>query len=164
MTAPLAQRLLEEDLKSVAFLSGVKDAYWELLQPVTAERWPHVFTHIRAAERVNAPQRYLVRWEVDDYNATRPSGAFWDEKQNTYLNPSKWPKGRAGSIVDKVFRIEGWSDPGQGFYHPWDRKAAKGHHQWPINNPDFVWTSKNTLTDFISLVHRLLNSDDYHGC
>lgn len=164
MTASMAQRLLESDLRSVAFLSGVDRGDWALARPVTVEQWPYVFTHIQAAPRPNNPDRFLVRWDMAGYNAASPSGAFWDDARNNYLTTENWPKGRPGSVVATVFRVAGWAAPGQGFYHPYDRKAMNGHVKWPTENPAFIWTAQNTLTDFISLVHRWLNCEDYCGC
>ena len=162
MSTTTAQRLLEEDLAKPEFRSGVDGGHWELARPVTAQAWPHVFTHVRAAPRPNCPDRYLVRWDLEGYNAL-PSGAFWDDTREDYLAPEMWPKGLPGSVVATVFRVTAWAHPGQGFYHPYDRKALHGHHQWPTQNPAYVWNEQNTITDFISLVHRWLNCEQYVG-
>ncbi len=164
MSAPMALRLLEEDLQKYEFRIGAERGDWMLAQPVTAESWPAVFTWIRAAQRPGSPERLLVRWDLDKYGSQLPSGAFWDEASNNYLAMPKWPRGRAGSMVETVFKTSGWAAPGQGFYHPFDRKARLNHDNWPEAHPQYIWTKDNTLADFVGLVHRWLNCEDYLGC
>jgi hypothetical protein len=164
MATSAAQRLLEQDLKQAEFLIGVSKGYWLLAKEVADDDWPYVYTWIRAADRPNSPEQMLVRWDVDGYGSQSPTGAFWDEKEKDFLAPGLWPKGRAGSPVESVFKVGGWAAPGKGFYHPYDRQARNGHTDWPTNNPQYVWTEENTLTDFITLVHRWLNCEDYYGC
>jgi len=164
MTATLSQRLLETDLASGDFCIGEAKGCWKLAQPVTEQAWPAVFTFISAAERPNCPVEFLVRWDLDQYGSQSPSGAFWDAESNSFLAIPKWPKGKPGSVVEAVFKTVGWAAPGQGFYHPYDRKAMHNHVKWPAAHPQYMWTKENVLPDFISLVHRYLNSDDYLGC
>lgn len=164
MTQSTAQRLLLEDIQRTEFRIGQSKGQWRLAREVTEASWPYVFTWIQAASRATGPDQFLVRWDVAGYGSQSPTGAFWDEPQNQFLEPVKWPKGRAGSPVAAVFKVEGWAAPGRGFYHPYDRLARAGHDHWATDNPQYIWTTQNTLTDFISLVHRWLNSEDYLGC
>lgn len=164
MAATTAQRLLEADLQKAEFRIGVSKGYWTLDSGVAESDWPHVYTWIQAAPRTNSPDRLLVHWNVDGYGSQPQTGAFWDESANTFLPAGKWPKGRPGSTVASVFKVSGWAVPAQGFYHPYDRLARNGHNEWPNQNPQYVWSEKITLTDFISLIHRWLNCEDYHGC
>ena len=164
MSVSAAQRLLEADLRCAEFLIGISKGHWLLVREVSESEWPYVYTWIYAAPRQNSPERLMVRWDVDEYNSQSPTGAFWDEAVNNFLAPEKWPKGRPGSVVASVFKVAAWAAPGKGFYHPYDRLARHGHHEWPSQNPQYVWTEKNTLTDFFSLVHRWLNCEDYLGC
>ncbi|WP_449369382.1 DUF7665 family protein [Undibacterium arcticum] len=164
MTASTAQRLLEADLERAEFRIGVSKGQWSLAWEVSKTGWPYVYTRVQAAPRANSPEQMLVRWDVDGYGIQSPTGAFWDEEANNFLVPEKWPKGRPKSPVEGVFRVTGWAAPGRGFYHPFDRQARLNHHDWPTQNPQYVWTEQNTLTDFISLVHRWLNCEDYLGC
>jgi len=163
VTASNAQRLLEADLQRADFRIGVANGHWCLAREMSETDWPAVFTWVRAAPRANGPERLLVRWDLEGYNAHSPTGAFWDQSQKTYLSPGLWPKGRGGSVVAAVFKVHGWAAPGRGFYHPYDRQAQQGH-DWARQNPQHIWTTKNVLTDFIALVHRWLNCDDYLGC
>lgn len=165
MAACSAQRLLEADLARAEFRIGVANGLWELAAPVTEADWPAVFTWIKSAPREKGPARWLVRWDVGDYNAQRPTGAFWDEPRKTYLDPGAWPKGVPGSVVEAVFKVAGWAAPGRGFYHPYDRLAWAGHEtKWAQENPRCLWTKDSVLTDFITLVHRLLTCEAYLGC
>lgn len=163
-TKSAAQRLLESDLEQAAFLLGVAAGRWSLAREVSDAAWPHVYTRVSAAPRSNSPDSMIVRWDVEGYNSQSPTGAFWDEATGGFLDPAKWPKGRPNSPVAGVFKVEGWAAPGRGFYHPYDRQARQGHNDWPTNNPQYVWSDQNTLTDFIHLVHRWLNCEDYLGC
>lgn len=164
MIASSAQRLLDADLQKADFRIGESKGFWWLTHPVYEMRWPFVYTWIQAAPRANSPDRWLVRWDVEGYNTQSPTGAFWDDEKNDFLVPTRWPKGKPNSPVSAIFKVEGWAAPGRGFYHPYDRQANHGHTEWPKQNPCYIWTAQNTLTDFISLVHRLLNCEDYLGC
>jgi len=164
MTVTAAQRLLEADLHQTEFQIGVAKCQWSLVRPVTEAEWPHVYTWISATPRMASPGRLMVRWDLDGYNAASPTGAFWDFDRHDFRPIKDWPKGKPGSVVAAVFKTEGWAAPGRGFYHPYDRQARAGHNQWPDQNPRHIWMTKNTLTDFLSLVHRWLNCEDYLGC
>lgn len=164
MAATAAQRLLESDLRRADFLIGVDAGKWSLAEPVTEAAWPVVYTNVHASLRANSPEQFLVRWDLGGYNSQSPTGAFWDAGRRDFLAPGLWPKGRAGSPVAAVFKTEGWAAPGKGFYHPFDRQALAGHHQWAEQNPHYIWTSDRTLTDFLHLVHRWLNCEDFLGC
>jgi hypothetical protein len=164
MTASTSQRLLEADLQRAEFLIGVSKGYWTLAHEISGADWPHVYTWVQAAPRENSPERMLVRWDVNEYGAQSPTGAFWDEGAQNFLAIEKWPKGRPKSPVDAVFKVAGWAAPGKGFYHPFDRQAHHNHSNWLTENPKCIWSDQNTLTDFVSLVHRWLNCEDYLGC
>jgi hypothetical protein len=159
-----AQRQIDADLRSARFLIGVDAGKWALAEEFSAAAWPAVFTTVKAAARPNSPEQMLVRWDLDGYNEQSPTGGFWDAAANNFLAPSRWPKGRPGSPVAAVFKVDGWAAPGRGFYHPYDRLARHNHHDWPAQNPQYIWTKDNTLVDFLHLVHRWLNCEDYLGC
>ena len=74
---------------------------------------------------------------------------------------TKRPKGRPDSRVAKVFRTD-W-ESGKAFYHPYDRMAAKGHTDWPKDQPSLIWDSDHTIVDYLEEIHSLLNSGDYIG-
>ena len=164
MAASAAQRLLQADLERADFLIGVAKRQWSLVRPVSEEEWPYLYTWVSAAPRAASPDQLMVRWDCDGYNAQSPTGAFWDAERKDFRPIPDWPKGRPGSTVATFFKTSGWAAPGRGFYHPYDRLAKPGHDKWPIQNPQHIWTSGNTLTDYLSLVHRWLNCEDYLGC
>lgn len=164
MAVTAAQRLLEADLRRADFLIGVAAGKWSLTEPVAEASWPVVYTVIQAAPRTNSPDQMLVRWDVEAYGEQSPTGGFWDASAKAFVPAARWPKGRAGSPVAAVFKVEGWAAPGRGFYHPYDRQARHGHGDWPRDNPQYIWTKDNTIADFLHLVHRWLNCEDYLGC
>lgn len=164
MAATSAQRLLVADLDRPEFRIGVDKGQWALAEPVEEAKWPTVFTWITAALREKGPARWLVRWDVAGYNSQGPTGAFWNPTRNDFLDNGSWPKCQPGSVGSGVFKVEGWAAPGRGFYHPYDRLAWTGHEgKWTAENPQYLWTAANTLTDFVTLVHRLLNNEAYLG-
>ncbi|WP_221624810.1 hypothetical protein, partial [Burkholderia cepacia] len=65
---------------------------------------------------------------------------------------------RSGSTVASVFKVAGWAAPGRGFYHHYDRLAIPGH-PWTKD----AWNPTVKLTDFITLIYRWLNCEDYLG-
>jgi hypothetical protein len=171
LAATAAQRLAERDLAGVDFLAGVANGRWSLAREVTEARWPAVFTYVTTAARPNSPDRLLVRWDLDGYSAQSPTGAFWNDAvdqwetlSDNFLPTNKWPRGRPETVVATVFKISGWAAPGKGFYHPYDRLARQGHDAWTQANPNFIWTPDRTMVDFLALVHRWLNCEDYLGC
>lgn len=164
MPITAAQRLLEADLARPEFLAGVARGDWALVRPASEADWPYVYTWVSAVARPKSPERYMVRWDLDGYNAQSPTGAFWDPDLKDFLPVNRWPKGKSGSVVESVFKVAGWAAPGRGFYHPYDRQARKGHDRWPEQDPQHVWTNQHTLTDFLTLVHRWLNCEAYLGC
>lgn len=160
----VAQRLLEADLESAEFKIGVAKGHWGLVKDVCETDWPHVWIWVRAAPRPQSPDRFIVRWALDNYKSTSPTGGFWDVASQNFLPKTNWPKGKPGSLVAMVFKVDGWAAPGTGFYHPYDRLARHGHEEWPAKHPQRIWTEKNSITDFVILVHRWLNCEDYLGC
>lgn len=157
------EKLLQEDLLRADFRIGVDKGYWAINEDEPSD-WPFLYTDIKPASRVNGTEIFVVKWDLTGYNANPPNGAFWDTATHDYLPIERWPKGKSGSVVEGVFKTAGWTNPGKGFYHPFDRTALNGHHDWPRDNPAFIWGADNTITDFICLVHRWLNSEEYIGC
>lgn len=155
-----AQRLLVEDLAGAAFRAGESRGDWRLVGVASELPWPYVFTHILAAQREDSPVEWLVRWEVNGYGSGPITGGFWDSSTGTYLAKDKWPRGKPGSVVASVFKTEGWAAPGEGFYHPWDRRALQGH---PWADPRFAWSSKVTIAEYVAQFHRWLTCEDYLG-
>lgn len=155
-----AQRLLVADLEGAAFRAGELRGDWKLVGSVSELPWPYVFTQVPAAPRARSPDQWLVRWDATGYGSQPITGGFWDAESGGYLAKEKWPKGRPGSVVATVFRIQGWAAPGEGFYHPWDHRALSGH---PWTDARFAWNKKVTIAGYVAQFHRWLNCEDYLG-
>lgn len=155
-----AQRLLIADLAGAVFRAGEIRGSWKLVGSGSELPWPHVYTHVAAAPRANSPDQWLVRWDATGYGSGPITGGFWDSASGGYLAKEKWPKGRAGSVVASVFKTDGWAAPGEGFYHPWDKRALHGH---PWVDPRFAWNSKVTIAEYVAQFHRWLTCEDYLG-
>jgi len=159
------QRLYEEDVRSAEFRMGVAGGRWgtpeSALLP-TDLAWPSVILSIAAAPRDNAPERFLVRLDMAGYRSVPPTGMFWDPASKSTLEFAKRPKGKPESRVARVFRTD-WAESGRAFYHPYDRVAAQSHPAWPTEQPHLIWTASNTIVDYLTEFHALLNSGDYVG-
>jgi hypothetical protein len=155
-----AHRLLVSDLAGAGFRAGELRGDWTLIGAAQEISWPYVFTLVRAAARQNCPEQWLVRWDATNYGSAPLTGGFWDADTASFLAKEKWPRGRQGSVIASVFKIEGWAAPGQGFYHPWDRTAL-ANHSW--TDPRWAWKPELTLADYVAQFHRWLNSEDYLG-
>ena len=165
MMASAALRLLEADFQRAEFKIGTAKGQWGFAREISDADFPFVYIWIQATPyNCDSPQRLLIRWDIAEYNGVPPTGAFWDDEKKNFLLPEKWPKGRHGSPVAAVFKVEGWAAPGKGFYHPYDRQARLNHNDWPTQNPQHIWTEDSTLTDFLIVLHHLLNCEDYLGC
>ena len=158
------QRLLEADLLSAEFRTGVAKGYWNLAgTDVVPEEpaWPNRVFWLAAAARTNAPTRFHILLDLTGYRTVPPTGAFWDPGTKTMLELPNRPKGKDGSRFAKVFRTD-W-EGGRAFYHPYDRLAANSHPEWSKDQPHLVWTTNHTIVDYLHEFHTLLNHGDYHG-
>ena len=158
------QRLFEEDLLSAEYRSGVLKGLWGEPAPEFLPEgmiWPARIFWLAAAARPNAPERFYIRLDAGGYRSVPPTGTFWDPATKSTLEIPRRPKGRPNSRFAKVFRTD-WENA-VAFYHPYDRFAAKGHPEWPKNQPHLVWTGDHTIVDYLEEFHSLLNCGDYAG-
>jgi hypothetical protein len=158
------QRLFYDDLRSVAFRTGVLNGRWgQPASPLLPEdmAWPLVIFWIAAARRDNSPDCFFVRLDAAGYRSVPPTGTFWDPATKGTLEFAMRPKGKPNSRVAKVFRTD-W-EGGRAFYYPYDRVAAQSHQGWTSEQPNLVWTPNHTIVDYLTEVHGLLNSGDYIG-
>ena len=158
------QRLFEEDVLSAEFRTGVLKGFWDLAgadELLEGLAWPARVFWMAAAARANAPARFYVLLDLTSYRSVPPTGTFWDPATRSALEFSKRPKGKPDSRFAKVFRTD-W-ESGLAFYHPYDRVAAKGHTDWPKDQPHLVWTSDHTIVDYLEEFHSLLQGGDYIG-
>ena len=158
------QLLFTEDLASAEFRNGELAGRWG--RPgadVVPEPpiWPSVVLWIAAAPRAGAPDRFYLCLDATGYRTEPPTGTLWDPTTKAALAHDKRPKGKPKSRFALVFRTD-WEN-GRAFYHPFDRVAAKGHPNWPKEQPHLIWTPERTIVDFLDEFHRLLHSGDYIG-
>jgi hypothetical protein len=158
------QRLFEADVVSAEFRAGAVKGYWGLAgadvlpdQPA----WPLRVLWIAAAARTDAPDRYYVQLDLSDYRTVAPTGTFWNPITKSALEAAQRPKGKPASRFAMVFRTD-W-EGGNAFYHPYDRVAAKGHTEWPKEQPSLIWDCDHTIVDYLEEIHSLLNCGDYIG-
>lgn len=137
------------------FLSGVDRGRWRL---VTID-WPHAIIAVTAAERPGAPSQYAFRFECTGYPQTAPTAQPWSEENNAPLAPDRWPGGQ--SRVPLAFN-PGWKS-GQCLYLPCDRLAIEGHDPWRMQHPSLIWSPQRHMTQYLQVIHELLNSSDYSG-
>jgi len=158
------QRLFDADIASADFRAGALKGYWGLAgTDVLAEQpgWPARILWIAAAPREKAPDRYYVQLDLSGYRTDAPTGTFWNSNTKATLEFGLRPKGRPGSRIAMVFRTD-WENGG-AFYHPYDRVAAKGHPDWPRDQPGLLWDSNHAIVHYLEEIHSLLNSGDYLG-
>lgn len=156
------QQTLEADLTLPAFVYGENVGRWALvvdehIAPPQALFW------IAAAARSNSPDRRYVLFDYAGYRASRLSGWFWNLEESKPATVNELPKMRSGTRGAQIIRIT-WSYPeSTHFYHPYDRYAIQKHANWINDYPDCAWDGTKTIVDYLQLIHRLLNSDDYLG-
>jgi hypothetical protein len=158
------QRLFEADLQSAGYLTGALAGRWGLAEgPVLPDgmAWPNACFWMAAAARTNGPARYYVMIDLSGYRSVPPTGTFWNPVDRVSMARDKFPKGRAGSRVERVFRTD-WEN-GRAFYHPYDRVAASSHPDWRRSMPQLVWTDTHTIVDYLEEFQSLLMSEDYLG-
>lgn len=157
------QRAFDADIEDADFQIGVTKGMWGLADATQLPEslvWPKAVLWVAAAPCPKAPERFYLVLDLDNYRAAAPTGPFWDMEAKIVLPPVKWPKGKPGSRVAKVFRTD-WNV--NALYHPYDRVAATSHDQWKSEQPHLIWDSQHTIVDYLTEIHGLLNSGDYIG-
>lgn len=136
------------------FQSGVARDRWRL---ITIE-WPHALIGVTAAPRDDSPEEYVFRFDCSNYPASAPTAQPWDLERGAPLEHWRWPTGR--SRVPLAFNPN-WNP--QALYLPCDRLAMPGHEPWREQHPYMVWSSAGDITQYLRILHELLNSTDYTG-
>lgn len=154
----LAQECFEEHVATAAFQQGVERGWWGIV-PSTTVLWPHVLIWIGVPPRDKAPDRYVLRFNLEDYPDKGPTANVWDSERNARADFAKWPKGTGD--VAMVFRTN-WKDA-VALYAPWDRIAMDDHADWPAKHPGMGWKRTYTIVHYLRLTHELLNSEEYRG-
>ena len=149
------EQVLRAHLEAGPFQSGVDRGRWRLL----SLKWPYPLIAIQAADRVGGPAEYALRFECTNYPQTAPTARPWDAERNSPLPLARWPNGK--SRVPLAFNPE-WKD-GQCLYLPCDRLSIEGHDAWRTQHPSMIWSPTSDITQYLRIVHDLLNSSDYSG-
>lgn len=137
------------DIQSGRFLAGEARKRWRLVL-IT---WPAVQIGITAKDG----QEFILRFDCSGYPQNPPTARLWNSETNTPLEVSLWPKG--GGRISAVFNPN-WKS-GTALYLPCDRAAIEGHHNWPHIYPSKIWNPDRGITQYVEIVHELLQSRDY---
>jgi hypothetical protein len=143
------EKALRSDLESGRFLAGVARSRW---RPVSVE-WPAVYISVTAQDDCE----YVLRFDCTGYPQDPPTARLWDAERNAPLEVSRWPRGN-GRIA-AVFRND-WKG-GTALYLPCDRTAIEGHDNWRTEHPSKIWNPCKGITQYLEIVHELLQSHDY---
>jgi hypothetical protein len=161
------QRAVRDHLSGGRFRSGVADGRWRLVHEVAPADgadnlvgWPFVVVAIRAAPRQNAPAEFAIRFELNSYPNTAPTGGIWDVDADVSLPADRRPK---GDDLAQLFRADGWTGGAKAMYAPWDRLGLQAHPDWAQKYPQCAWNPGRELTFILENVHGMLNNDDYLG-
>ena len=151
----VAETLLRTHLDAGPFQSGVDRGRWRLV----AFAWPHVVLAVSAAERAAAPSEYAFRFDCTGYPQKAPTAQPWSLAASEPLPHGHWPGGR--HRVPAAFNPN-WKS-GQALYLPCDRLAIEGHAPWLLQHPSMIWATRRDITQYLQVIHELLNSSDYSG-
>ena len=144
------ERAFCADVAKAVFRAGVAEMRWRLL----GMTWPYVMIAVTASDE----REYVLRFNCAGYPAAPPTAGPWDQKRNTILAFDLWPRSRGGRL-GAVFRPE-WK-AGTALYLPCDRESIAGHDNWRTEMPSKIWRPSVGITQYLELVHELLNSRDY---
>lgn len=149
------ERVFRDHIEQGLFQSGVDRGRWRLI----AIEWPYAVIAISAAERPRGPREYVFRFELSNYPQIAPTAQPWDTGKKSCLEHNKWPFGR--SRLPLAFN-PGWKG-GTCLYLPCDRLSIEGHDGWRTQHPFMIWSANGDITQYLRIVHELLNSSDYTG-
>lgn len=148
------ERAFEAHVASGAFLRGAERGRWRLVEAA----WPAAVIAVAAAPRAGSPAEYTFRFDLTNYPQSPPTACPWDEHQKRPLEPGRWPTGRTRVVA--AFN-PGWNS--RAIYIPCDRLAIQGHDAWRAQHPSMIWSPGGDITQYLRVLHELLNSGDYAG-
>jgi len=143
------ERALMADLAKASFRLGVAEKRWALL----GITWPHVHISVTARDG----RRFVLRFDCAGY-PNAPTARLWDMARDAAPLEQDWPQS-GGGRMGAVFRRD-WKG-GTALYLPCDRESIAGHDNWRIEMPSKIWRPSVGITQYLELVHELLNSNDY---
>lgn len=144
------QRAFEADMAKPAFRLGVAQGRWRHL----STQWPFALFAVTAADGAE----HVLRLNCGGFPDEPPTGGPWDAQANMILAFDRWPRGRGGRL-SAVFRPD-WQG-GSALYLPCDRVSIAGHPNWRSEMPSKIWRPRDGITQYLELVHELLNCSDY---
>lgn len=144
------ERALRGDLARPAFRLAQSEGRFRLI----SINWPIVLLGVSAIDG----QEYALRFDCSGYPALAPTARPWDAERNVPLPFDRWPRGKGGR-VSAVFRPD-WKE-GTALYLPCDRVSRDGHDNWRIETPTMIWRPERGITQYLEIVHELLNCGDY---
>lgn len=143
------EKALRADVESGRFLAGEARGRWRLISIA----WPYVQIGITAKDHYE----FVLRFDCAGYPQSPPTAGLWDGTRNTALAVAEWPKG--GGRIAAVFNPN-WK-AGVALYLPCDRMAIEGHDNWRHEHPAKIWNPTKGITQYVEIVHELLQSRDY---
>jgi hypothetical protein len=160
--SPDQQRFLDH-LTLPEYLAGVIHGFWGRVdEQENGPAWPFSLFWISVPLRgYRQVPKYFISTELSNYNLDAPAGCFWDHSKKCRLANELWPK--VSGPFSQGFRTD-YNASAHELYAPWDRGGLKAHPEWATANTAVSWKSgKSTIADYLSIMHEILNSDDYHG-
>ena len=152
-TMSSAEQLLREDLDNACFTAGVDRGYWRVASVI----WPLAVIEIAAAPRTSSPSWWAFRFDLTGYPQA-PTALPWDIATNAPLPGEHWPGG--GPRIMAAFN-PGWRN--DALYMPVDRLALEGHDAWRQKHPSYIWDPALDISQYLRIVHGLLNDPSYTG-
>lgn len=141
---------LRADVAKAAFRVAEAEGRWRL-GPIT---WPFVEVGVTARDG----REIVLRFRCDGFPHAPPTAQPWDPQRAQPLVHGLWPRSHGGRL-GAVFRPD-WKG-GSALYLPCDRQSIVGHDEWRSQMPSKIWRPAAGLTQYLELVHELLNSHDY---
>jgi len=145
--------LFNEHVNASLFQIGMDKGKWGICDDDSNTRpeWPCITIWILALDKLNCPDKYFFRFNLDGYPSP-PTAFLWDNIAQKKLEDTKWPKLKSGS---QVFR------PADYLYLPCDRVGRMSHPEWEQVHADLWWHSGDKITKYLNCLYELLNSKDY---
>lgn len=143
------EKALRADVESGRFLAGEAGGRWRLI----AIEWPFVQIGVTAKDGFE----FVLRFDCSGYPQTPPTARLWDAVRKVPLPFGDWPRG--GGRIAAVFNPN-WKS-GVALYLPCDRTAIEGHDNWRHEHPSKIWNPAKGITQYVEIVHELLQSRDY---
>ena len=138
------ERALRADVAKATFRLAQSEGRWRLI----AITWPVALVGVIA----------VLRFDCSGFPANAPTARPWDVEKSAPLAFDRWP-GSKGGRVRAVFRPD-WKD-GTALYLPCDRVSREGHDNWRNETPTMIWRPERGITQYLEIVHELLNCGDY---